>query len=151
MRLLLAAALLALAPAARADEKPEAKARAAALELLKAVKAKDADAVLKLTAVPFAYKDGDRPKVFKEEAQVKAWVKDRLAGVADPAKVPTDLAALLPFTEVADKIENADDRKLVEGVVGKDGFVALIDADGKTVIVLVKVTDGKAKVVGIGH
>ncbi len=152
MLLLAAAVLLAFAvPAHAAEEKPEAKAKEAALALLKAIKAKDIDAILKLTAIPFAVKDGDKPKVLKDKAAVKAWIKDRLEELKDTDKVPTSIEKLVTFAEVKDKIEDKDDRKLVEDVVGKDGYVALVEADGKMVIILVKVKDGKAKIVGIGH
>jgi len=153
MRLLAVAALLAfVAPTAFAEEKPEAKAKEAALALMKAVKAKDLDAIMKLSAAPFAYKEGDKPKVLKDEAAVKAWIKDRLEELQDTDKVPTTIDKLAPFADVKDMIKDADDRKLVEEVVGKDGFVAIVEADGRTVIILVKINkDGKAKIVGIGY
>jgi len=153
MRLLAVAVLFAFAvPTVAAEDKPEVKAKEAALALLKAVKAKDLDAIMKMTAVPFAYKDGDKPKVLKAEADVKAWIKDRLEEIKDTDKVPSELETLLPFADLKDKIEDKDDRKLVEDVVGKDGFVAIVNGDGKMVIILVKITkDGKAKIVGIGQ
>lgn len=153
MRLLAVAVLLAFAvPSVSADDKPEAKAKEAVLGLLKAVKAKDIDAIMKMSATPFAYKDGERPKVHKTADDLKTWLKERLDEIKDTDKVPTEIETLVPFDDIKDKIEDKDDRKLVEDVVGKGAYVAIIEADGKKVIVLVKFEkDGKAKIAGIGR
>ncbi|MBA4189139.1 MAG: hypothetical protein C0467_14170 [Planctomycetaceae bacterium] len=152
MRLLAVVALFAFTVStAFAEDKPEAKAKEAAIALLKAVKAKDLDAILKMTAAPFVYKDGDKPKVLKDEAAVKAWIKERLEELKNTDAVPTELDGVVTFASVKENIQDKDDQKLVEDAVGKDGFVALTKADGKLVIILVKIKDGKATIVGIGQ
>jgi hypothetical protein len=138
------------APAPAAD-KNEDKAKEAALAFLKAVKAKDKDAVMKTVAAPFAHREGGEIGVVKDEAELKTWIKGKLDELKDADKVPTELEKVVPFADLKDQIKDEADKKKVEDVVGKDGFVAIIQADGKMVVILVKVTDGKAKVVGIGH
>ena len=139
----------AAAPASAAD-KNEDKAKEAAVAFLKAVKAKDADAVMKASAAPFAHREGGEIGVVKDEAELKKWIKGKLDEIKDADKVPTDVEKVVPFAELKAKLE-ADDQKKVEEVVGKDGFVAMIEVDGKMVVILVRIKDGKAKVVGIGH
>ena len=139
----------AAAPASAAD-KNEDKAKEAAVAFLKAVKAKDADAVMKASAAPFAHREGGEIGVLKDEASLKKWVKGKLDEIKDADKVPTEVEKVVPFAELKAKLE-ADDQKKVEEVVGKDGFVAMIEFDGKMVVILVRIKDGKAKVVGIGH
>lgn len=154
MRMLAVAVLFAfVASPARADDKAEAKAKDAAVALLKAIKAKDLDAIMKLSGAPFAYRGEDKkPKVLKETADVKAWVKERLDELKDADKVPTELDKITPFSELRDKIKDEEDRKTLDGVIGKDGFIAFVKTpDDKTVAILVAIKDGKAKIVGIAH
>ena len=140
----------AAAPASAAD-KNEDKAKEAAVAFLKAIKAKDVDAVMKASAAPFAHREGGEIGVIKDEAELKKWVKGKLDELKDADKVPTDVDKVVPFSELKEKINDEAERKKVEDVIGKDGFVALIEVDGKMVVILVKMKDGKGKVVGIGH
>ena len=148
--LVVAVTLTLAAPGAAAD-KPEDQAREAAVALLKAVKAKDADAVVKLADVPFLYRDGGLV-AHKEADALKKWVADKVQEVGDPDKVPTTVDEVLPFAAVKDKIKAAADRALAEEVMGKDGFLAVVaTSDGKKVGISVRVRDGKARVVGLIH
>lgn len=152
MRPLATALLLAsLAAPLPAADKNEDKAKEAAVAFLKAVKAKDAGAVLKTTATPFAYREGDKLNVLKDADALKTWVKEKLDEVKDADKVPTEVAAIYTFADVREKIKDEDQRKQIEEVVGKDGFVAVVSADGKMIPILVRVKDGKAAVVGLGR
>lgn len=148
----LAALLFAFAatPVVAAD-KNEDKAKEAAVAFLKAVKAKDADAVLKASAAPFAYKTGDDLSVIADADALKKWVKERFEEIGDTDKVPTEVEALHPFADVKGKVKDEKQRKQLEELVGKDGFVAVVSADGRMVAVLVRIKDGKAAVVGIGR
>ena len=139
----------AAAPASAAD-KNEDKAKEAAVAFLKAIKAKDVDAVMKASAAPFAHREGGDISVIKDEAELKKWVKGKLDEIKDADKVPTDVEKVVPFADLKAKLD-ADDQKKVEEVVGKDGFVAMIEVEGKMVVILIKMKDGKGKVVGIGH
>ncbi len=151
MRSVVVALLITLAAPVSAADKNEDKARDAAVAFLKAVKAKDSDAVLKASAAPFIYRDGDKPAVLKDEAALKAWLKDRLEEIKDADKVPTTVDKLAPFADIKAKIGDEAARKMIEDVIGKDGFVAYVAADGKTLPILVRIKDGKAIVVGLAR
>jgi hypothetical protein len=151
MRPLAAALLLALAAPVPAADKNEDKARAAAVAFLKAVKAKDVDAVLKTSAAPFAYRDSDKVAVLKDPDALKKWLKEKIDEVKDPDKIPTEIAAIQPFADIKEKIKDEEHRKLIEAVVGPDGFLALVSADGKMIPILVRIKDDKATVVGLGR
>jgi rRNA maturation endonuclease Nob1 len=149
MRLLSVLALLAASVPLFADDKPEDKAKEAAVALLKAIKSKDADAVLNLSDVPFVYRDGGLA-LHKETDTLKKWVSEKLEELKDADKIPTTVDELLPFATVKEKIKDATERTAAEEVIGKDGFVAFItDGGGKKVAIAVKLKDGKARIVGI--
>jgi uncharacterized Ntn-hydrolase superfamily protein len=152
MRPLAAVVLIAFvgAPVSAAD-KNEDKAKEAAIAFLKAVKSKDVDAVLKVSAAPFACRDGDKIAVLKDTDALKKWVKEKLDELKEPDKVPTELASISTFADIKEKIKDAEQQKTIEEVVGKDGFVAVVSADGKMVPILVRIKDGKATVVGLGR
>jgi hypothetical protein len=137
-------------PSVRADEKSEKLAKDALGAFLKAVKEKDTDKVMKTVAAPFAHKDGGAVEVIEDEKKLKKWIKDRL-GEIDAEKVPTEFENFQPFEKVKENITDEDDRKKVEKVVGKEGYVATVSVDGKTVVVVARVKDGKAAVVGVGR
>ena len=152
MRPLAVALLVAVAAApVSAADKNEDKAKEAAIAFLKAVKSKDVDAVLKVSAAPFAYREGDKVAVLKDTDALKTWLKEKLDEIKEPDKVPTELAAIHTFADIKDKIKDADQQKTIEEVVGKDGFIAVVSADGKMIPILVRIKDGKATVVGLGR
>ena len=154
MRSLAVATLLTFAasPALGAD-KDEDKAKEAAVAFLKAVKSKDADAVLKTAELPFLTMVEGTPKVFEKADELKTDLKAKLETIKDAEKVPTEIERIAPFADLKDKIKDEDRRKAVEKVMGDaGGFVAFVKtADDKTVVILVRLKDGKAKVVGFGQ
>jgi hypothetical protein len=148
MRRLTAALLVALSAAqAPAADKDEDKAKDAAVAFLKAVKSKDADAAMKTVAAPLFARENEQDKVLKDEAAVKAWVKRRLEEVKDAEKVPSKVAAVYRFQE---EVKDEEGRKVVEEVLGKDGFLVVAKANGRSLLILVRLKDGEGKVVGIG-
>lgn len=152
MRPLAAVLLVALAVPLSAADKNEDKAKEAAVAFLKAVKSKDVDAVLKVSAAPFAYKDGEKVAMLKDADALKSWLKEKLDEIKDADKVPTAVDAIHAFAAIKDKIKDADQKKAIEEVVGKDGYVAVVATpDGKQVPLLVRIKDGKAIVVGLGR
>lgn len=151
MRLLAVVVLATLVAPVSAADKNEDKAKQAATAFLKAVKAKNADAVMKVSAAPFAYKDGDDVAVLKDTDALKKWVKERLDDLKDADKVPTEIAEFHTWAEIKEKVKDDGLRKKLEEVIGKDGFVAMISADGKMIPILVRIKDGKAQVVGLGR
>jgi len=152
MRLLAVAVLLAFvvaAPAADDKEKPEDKAKAAVVSFLKAVKAKDVDAALKLSDVPFGHKE-EGLSALKTTDELKMFFKDKFAEIKDAEKIPTEVKEVLPFATVKEMIKDEKEKALAEEIVGKDGLIAFIDsADGKKVAIAVRMKDGKPKIVAV--
>ena len=143
------ACLLGFTSAAFAAEKPEHAAKDMAIEFLKAVKTKDADAVMKLCDVPFAYREGGIT-AHKDADALKKWLKEKLETLKDADKVPTEISEMMPFATVKEKIKDASEKELAEEVMGKDGFLAVIMSDdNKKVGIAIRMKDGKAKVVGL--
>src|SRR4051812_15769985 len=91
------AALVAFVAPVSAADKNEEKAKEAVTAFLKAVKAKDADAVMKVSAAPFAYKDGEDVTVLKDTDALKKWVKERLAEIGNTDKLPTEADQMHTF------------------------------------------------------
>ena len=152
MRPLAVALLVALAAPVSAADKDEEKAKEATLAFLKAVKAKDLDAVLKTVDVPFIL-DGKAEPITKSE-ELKDALKPFLEKVK-PEKVPTELGALLDGPAFRKKFEGKEkerEKQLtdVEKVLGKTGYVVMLVKDGQERGgILVRIKDGRAKVVGI--
>lgn len=151
MRPLAAVLVAALAAPLLAADKPEDKAKEAAVAFLKAVKAKDADAIAKQAAAPFLIREGDKPKVLKDADALKAWVKERLAELKDTDKVPTEVAKVFALAEVKEKLDT-ETAKLVEEAGGKDAWIAVVVADGQRLTILVRFgKDGKAVIAGLAR
>jgi hypothetical protein len=132
-----------------AADKLEETAKDAAIAFLKAIKTKDADAVVKLCDVPFAYREGGIT-THKDADSLKKWVKEKLETLKDPDKVPTTIDEMMPFATVKEKIKDASEKELAEEVMGKDGFLAVImTEDNKKVGIAVRMKDGKPKIVGL--
>ncbi len=155
MRTLAATLLVAVAAAtASADDKKKDadKAKDAAVKFLKAVNAKDLDAVMKTVGAPFLHRDGDKAGVVKDEAALKVWMKARLAALQETDKLPLAVEGVEPFADARGRIKDAADLKVFDEVVGKDGFAMTAKSeDGKLVPVYVRIKDGKAVVVGYGR
>jgi hypothetical protein len=148
MRPLAAVLLLAFAasPAVAAD-KDEDKAKEAALALLKAVKAKDLDAVMKVVDVPFILED---TKVVAKTDELKAALKPLLEDLK-PEKLPDAAGAVLDLPAIRKKLKDREKVLAeVEKVLGKTGYAVVMTRDGKEHgAVLVRIKDGQAKAVGI--
>jgi hypothetical protein len=133
-----------------AADKDEDKAKEAAVSILKAFKAKDIDAALKVVGTPFSCREAGKTKILKDADAVKAWVKDRLGEIDDADKIPTEIQKLVPFATLKDKIKE-EERKPIEEVLGKDGFIAIVASpEGAPLLILIRVKEGKAQVVGMG-
>lgn len=143
-----AALVLFVAPVSAAD-KNEDKVKGAAVAFLKAMKAKDATAALKLSDVPFIYKDGDNVGVMKDAGALKTRLKEKFDEINDTDSIPTEVKSLYKFAEIRGKIRDDAQRKTVEDILGKDGLIAVVTVDDKPLPILVRVADGKATVVGL--
>ncbi|MBP3960749.1 hypothetical protein J8F10_36470 [Gemmata sp. G18] len=154
MRPLAVALLVALAVPVSAADKDEENVKDVSLAFLKAVKAKDLDAVLKTVDVPFIL-DGKAEPITKSE-ELKDALKPFLEKV-EPERVPTELGTLLDSTAFRKKFEDRGlnkerEKQLadIETVLGKTGYVVMIVRDGKERGgLLVRIKDGRAKVVGV--
>jgi len=151
VRFTVAALLLAFGAPVGAADKNEVKAKEAAVAFLKAIKAKDVDAVVKVSSAPFVTLEDETTSVLKDEAALKTWLKERLEEIKDADKVPTEIDQVIPFADVKGKIKDEAERKTIEDAVGKDGFVAVFTVDGKMISILVRIKDGKTKVVGVAR
>src|SRR5262245_17011447 len=87
-------ACLAVGLVSGAADKDEDKAKEAAVAFLKAVKAKDLDAVMKAVDVPYLNDDKDGLKVIEKTEDLKAAVKTLLEKV-QPDKIPTEVGKAL--------------------------------------------------------
>ncbi len=116
--------MIAFVTPAFAADKDEEKAKEAAVAFLKAVKAKDLDAVMKVSAAPFAHREGGAIEVLKDEDALKKWLKGRLDDLKDTDKVPTSLESFTTFANLKDKIKDeAQGNTVVDlGRVGGVGY-----------------------------
>ena len=138
--------LLALPALAADKDEDKDKAKEAAVAFLKAMKAKDIDAMMKVSAVPFSYRENKKVDGFKDTNALKKWLKEKLDEIKEPDKLPTKLSLIKP---VAD-IEDEKFRRILELVTGKDGFMVVTSSDEKVVpILLVRIKEGKAQIVGV--
>ncbi|AMV23746.1 hypothetical protein VT84_04990 [Gemmata sp. SH-PL17] len=152
MRPLAVALLVAFAAPVSAADKDEEKVKDVSLAFLKAVKAKDLDAVMKTVDVPFIL-DGKSEPITKPE-ELKDALKPFLEKVK-PENVPTELGTLLDGPALRKQFEGKEkerEKQLadIEKILGKTGYVMLLVRDGKERGgILVRIKDGQAKVVGI--
>lgn len=126
---------------------PRAKpAEKAALEYLRALSAKDLEALASVSAVPWL-DDGSR--VVDDIAKLRDRLKSEIAAASDGSKLPTEVISSQTFGEVRDTLGSEPFRALADRVVGNDGFVVGVGRSGALFdLMFVKIIDGKAKVVG---
>jgi hypothetical protein len=135
------------APAAEPkSETPPAPVKEVVDKYLKAAEAKDAKAMTELAGTPWL--DRDRKVVKDRDGLGKAVerVASQLPKTDEKRKVET-----FPYKKFRDQIKDKDERKLLDEVVGEDGWLVLVEDEGDLLslrTVLVRVTDGKAAVVG---
>jgi hypothetical protein len=157
MRLLATAIMLAIGGSIlSAADKDEDKAKEAALAFLKAVKAKDLDAAMKTADVPFLTEDKDGAKVIDKVDDLKGDLKEKFGKIKDAERIPSELGKVVDVTGVRklfeSRTEPVDKKALeqIEKVLGKSGYAVFLIQDGKERgALLVRIKDGKAKVVGI--
>jgi hypothetical protein len=155
MRTLAAITVLVLAGSvATAADTDADKAKDVTLAFLKAVKAKDVDAVMKTVDAPFVFDYGaTSPKTVEKADDLKAAVKALLEDV-EPEKIPTEVGTVYDMAAfaklAAEKGANAEADKAVK-LVGKSGYVVTMKAkNGREIIgIFVRIKDGKALVAGI--
>jgi len=154
MRLLAVALLLAFAAASvSAADKDEDKAKEVTLAFLKAVKAKDLDAVMKTVDVPYLNDEKGDFKVIEKVEDLKADLKMKLEKIKDTEKIPTEVGEVLDLPAIRKKVAGKkaeEELKHIEKVLGEKGYVVMLGKpDDERGAVLVRIKDGKAKVVGL--
>jgi hypothetical protein len=150
LSLLLLAANLGHTNRLNADDEPmpeplPAPVKEALDKYLSAVAAKDIKAMNALAAVPWL--DRDR-KVVRERAELDKSL-ERMATQLPKNTGQRELATF-PFKKARAGIKDEKERKLLDEVLGMDGWVVVVEPNDPflTRIVLVRVKDGKPAVVG---
>jgi hypothetical protein len=145
----LALCLLAL-PLALADEdKSDKSSREVVDQFMKATQKSDLGAVLKVVDVPW-FHQGDRVIEKRDDLQKEF---DLLFKKKNFADLKFELKRLVPYSEVRSK-SMPEERQLLDAVLTANDRVALVQVDtekkGKeNIVLLVRLKDGQAKVVGI--
>lgn len=141
--------LLALLLVPANDPKPEAPPAAvkeAFDAYLKAIEAKDIKAMNALAGTPWL--DRDRKLIGARDGLGQAM--ERVAGQLPKAKGKRKVEPV-PYKKLRDRIENKDERKRLDDVLGDDGWLIIIEEDGYPLsrrTVLIRVAGGKATVAG---
>jgi hypothetical protein len=156
MRLLAIGVVLALlTPSASAADKDEEKAKEVTLAFLKAVKAKDIDAIMKTVDAPFVLDADGKAEVIAKIEELKDKMKVLLDTV-NVDKLPTEVGTVLDLSDPAVRKKVASTEKgkkeleLIEKVAGKSAFIVMMAVNGKDKDgILVRIKDGQAKVVGV--
>jgi hypothetical protein len=142
------AILSALLLTAAADPKPEPPAAVKEVldKYLKAADAKDVKAMTALAGAPWL--DLDRKVVGERDALGKA--VERVAGQL-PKDAGRRKVEALPYKKLRDQVKDEAERKLMDEVLGADGWLVVVEEDGYPLsvrTVLVRVAGGKAVVAG---
>lgn len=132
-----------------AEEPADKSAGETVEKFMAAVKSKDLDAVMQTVEVPWFHK-GD--EIIKERSELKKEF-DSLFTKRDFKDLKFEIKKIAAFSAVREKTMG-DERKLLDEVLTGDDRVVLLEIEtekkGKEkLILLVKVKEGKGKVVGI--
>jgi hypothetical protein len=120
--------------------------------MLKAVKARNVDDAVKLTATPFYFNTDGKDELLEKADAVKEKIKAALDKPLDETTFPTGVMEVLTLEKAKEKFagKNPERFALIEKAIGKDGFVVVLEKDGKPRGgLLIAMKDGKAKIVGI--
>jgi hypothetical protein len=159
MRLIAIGLLVSLATPVHAADKDEDKAKEVTAAFIKAVVAKDIDAIMKTVDTPFVTEFG-RDRLITKTEELKKELAKLLEG-ADPEKIKTveigtvyDMAGIAKYAKNHVKELMAEPEKfieLAEKIAGKSGYLVMIKTKKEQEMpgVLVRIKDGKAFVVGV--
>jgi hypothetical protein len=135
----------------RADD-ADRLAKKAVEEILKAYKASDIEAIMEAVDVPWFH---DGKEVLKEREQLKREFHKELGREKDRAALQHRITDCVAYKTVRDKLRE-EERKLADEVVTGDDRVLVVRIgkvvtgdQGDKVAFLVRIRDGKAKVVGL--
>ena len=142
------------APTARAVDADTDRAKAAAVALLAAAKAKDLDGVMKAVDVPFVLDFGrEEAQTFDNTVKLQA-AFTKLMDQVDPDHVPTVVETVFDMPALAEQAKERGAEKqyaAMEKLVGKTGYMVRVQSkDGKdTSGMLIRIKDGKAFVAAL--
>jgi hypothetical protein len=150
-----AAAMLLLSSFAgpsQADDSTDKLAKDAVEQILKAYKASDINAIMEAVEVPWFH---NGKEVIKDREQLKREFHKELSREKDRAALQHKITDCVSYKTVRDKLRD-EERKLADEVVKEDDRVLLVRIgkdvakdQGDKVAFLVRIRDGKAKVVGL--
>jgi len=134
--------------AAEPDDKTKMKAKEVVEQFIKAIKAEDLDALLKIIDVPWLHDN----KVIKDKDDQKATIKKAFDD-KDFSNLSAEIREYHTYGDVREKLKE-DRREKVDEVLSKEDVIVMIqldtgDGNKRRNGVLVKIKDGKAKVVGL--
>ena len=157
MRALFVCLLVVFAAPTHGADKDEDKAKEAAAAFLKALVAKDIDALMKTVDVPYMGDIGSaKPQMIYKSDELKDEMTTILKGVRTevfgPLKVGTayDMAAFTKFAKENTKPEEVELLiEQVEKVAGKSGYFVRLGEKNKDSGLVIRIKDGKALVAGV--
>jgi hypothetical protein len=134
----------AAGPAVAADADADKQAKEIYGQLFKAIKAKDLDGVMKLVDVPWF---GLGKGVVKDEKEVKKRFKEFLDNLKDTSELKVDIKEVMSYAQFREKYKDKKDllKLLDEMKLTKEDRVIV----ASQAAVVVRIRDGKAKVVGV--
>jgi len=155
MRALLVGLFVVFASPSYAEDKDEDKAKEVATAFLKAVDAKDIDAVMKTVDVPFVLNFGSPKAKTLDKADELKEAMAKLVKEAEPDLIKSfkigkvyDMPALAQYAKDKGVPEIAEQ---AEKLVGKSGrMVMIMEKKDETPFVLIRFKDGKALIASLG-
>jgi hypothetical protein len=132
-----------------ADDPPkeERLARDAATRFIKALNAKRLDELMKIADVPFW--SGDE-ELIEDRDELRKLLKEAVEGMGDRT-FPTEVTQVLTYAEARKKIEDAKTLALLDKLLDRTDRLVGFGKDGGAPGVLVRIRNGKARVVGGGR
>jgi hypothetical protein len=124
--------------------KDEAAATQVAINFVKALKAKKIDDLMMTVDVPFAWLIDD--KFFEKTEDLKKMLQSTLDNSQDTWGITTDIIKILDRTEILNLAKGSE---VIKKVIGDNGFCVILGNDKAELPMLVRIKDGKAKVVGL--
>jgi hypothetical protein len=133
-----------------AQENAEDLARSAVDRFMKAFKAKDLPSLMDTVDVPWFHQS---EKIIRDRAELEKAYRQLFEKSKDVSKLNYAIKVVSRYQEVRGKTSE-EEQKLLDGVILADDRVVLIEIDQparkkETVVLLVRIREGKARIVGL--
>ncbi len=137
---------LARGSAAAKEERDKAdiQAKEVAAQFMKAMKAEDSQAVMKVVEVPFFW---DGKKNIKDRQEMERNFA-RVFEEKDLTQIEYTIKAVHTFGKLPENLLNEKDKGLLKEVLDKDDRIVLVALKRDGLAIMVRFREGKAKVVG---